>query len=149
MQPLSQVIEAASFERNDIQYYGRWYTQNNLPTASWASAAIRLAFAGRQLVLVPGPDSTRVDLWNGGTKTVVVKSRPLDGSELWSMQNVTDVKAGEHLLLFSSEEPREVEIEVMLVDWASRLQIESFVMEEVGSTIVDLHLLCTDRSPGR
>ncbi|GJJ09163.1 hypothetical protein Clacol_003385 [Clathrus columnatus] len=55
-----------------------------------------------------------------------------------SIQDVADVEAGEYLVLFNSEISRKVEVEVMLVDWASRPQIESFVMEE-RDNIIQLH----------
>ncbi|GJJ09154.1 hypothetical protein Clacol_003376 [Clathrus columnatus] len=140
MQSLSKVI-CASLDHKDIHYYGRWYLQNNLPTASWASATIRLAFSGRQLSLIPGPESFRVDSWNGGTKTVMVRSRLLDessSSNPWSVRDVTDVEPGKCLVLFNSELCKKVEVEVVLVDWASRFQIESFVMEE-RDDIIPLH----------
>ncbi|KIJ53512.1 hypothetical protein M422DRAFT_775603 [Sphaerobolus stellatus SS14] len=134
-------VVSASLDQEDVLYCGRWYTQGEFPTSSWASASIRLIFSGRTFSLLPGPESSRIDTWNGGTKTVVVSTRYLDDparpGTCQSSQEAVDVEAGKAMILFSSGEPRQVEVEIILIDWASKLQIESFAMKD-GDKIISL-----------
>jgi hypothetical protein len=111
---------------------GRWEkTPSGGLYAAWAGATIRFRCNARGVEFLPGPKTRRFDLWGvlRGVKTIVVHVRTLDGELIQSSE--CDVKADQYVALFESEEQRDVEVEMRLVDWQFTLEVSQFVVTDV------------------
>jgi hypothetical protein len=123
-----------------LTYQGRWTipprqgsqeetAQSNLLPISrvvqWASGSVSFAFTGTSLRIKLGEQTKRVDLDNGGTRTI-----------LWSLDGIPgealDVAAGELVTVYegpAKEEPCVAKI--TLVDWASVLHLSEILVGSV------------------
>jgi hypothetical protein len=110
---------------------GRWQpTSDGGLLASWTGAALRMRCRARTLGVRFGPQTARMDRENGGLRTVVVTVREAGRDTEHTAAH--DVSSGDRLVLFEGEEVQEADVEIRLVDWASRVHIASFEVTDVS-----------------
>lgn len=114
----------------------RWTTgtESKSLTASWAGQNISLLFHGRTLKLRFGKQTERKDADNGGTPMIAI-SLGKQGSSISLMKesvNTFDPKGGEEITVIDNASPAETLVRIMLIDWASVLEISSLLVDSVN-----------------
>jgi hypothetical protein len=119
-----------------LTYAGRWRNHPSEPRkcASWVSASVRFRFSGQMLRLVVGPQTQRVS-GNPGGKMIVVNLVFEDGARE-TKTAVWNPEHAEPLELWKDWTRRTAEVEVILADWASQLEIDALEIGEVSILVV-------------
>lgn len=100
--------------------------------ASWAGQSLAFTFIGTSLRLKVGPNTARKDTDNGGTPMIAVSTSPhFDFTAIFDAKTF-DPEAGSELTIVTSEEPAEIVVHLMLIDWASEFELESLIVNSVN-----------------
>ncbi|KAG6900465.1 hypothetical protein C0993_010183 [Termitomyces sp. T159_Od127] len=117
-----------------IERSGRWQASDNgALLASWCGASLKFIHTGRTLSIKTGPQTERKDRFNGGTLMVAcVISQDSEGEEI----ALYDFEPSQTKELFVARSEDEVwkrrTVELTLIDWASVLEIEAFMVPSAG-----------------
>ncbi|KIY53525.1 hypothetical protein FISHEDRAFT_55111 [Fistulina hepatica ATCC 64428] len=113
-----------------FQRAGRWEAQTTRSIlASWAGASLSFVWHGkRSLRLRTGPATERKDRFNGGTPNLCFNARPMRKGD--PFMRTYDVDGAQEIELSNPINELAI-VEIMLIDWASTLELESLLINEV------------------
>lgn len=144
-------VEASSIANRS----GRWSrTSSGSLVASWSSASVSFLFSGSRLSFSVGQETERKDKINSGTPMIAVITGAEEESALRSLSDwkTFDPAPGSEIEIIQegTEHPKMHErtfVRIVLIDWASKLELEAFIVDEVKFTTYLSSLLLFDVKP--
>jgi len=118
--------------------FGRWtISSSGSLTASWSSACLEFFFTGTKLAIIIGENTERKDKENGGTQMLSIltgstKQEALLNRSSW---RVADPQPCSEVLIFDRVDRERTFVRIVLIDWASKLEVDTFILDEVCSYI--------------
>ena len=131
---------------------GRWSrTPSGSLVASWSSASLSFLFSGSRLSLSIGQETERKDESNGGTPMIAVIT---GAEEEFAIRNISDWRTfdpapGSEIDIIQQETEHQKRygktfVRIVLIDWASKLELEAFIVDEARFTAHFFPLLLFD-----
>lgn len=151
--PAMLCVEASSIAGQS----GRWSkTASGSLVASWASASVAFLFSGSRLSVSFGQETDRIDKNNGGTPMIAVITGSEQESALSSPSNwrTFDPTPGSEIAIIeeaagTTKPHKKTFVKIVLIDWASKLELEAFILDEV-TFLLPLEFTSIDmKPPGR
>jgi len=136
---------------------GRWSrTPSGSLVTSWSSASVSFLFSGSSLSFSIGQETERKDKNNGGTPMIAVITGAEEESALRNVsqwRTFDPVPGSEiHIIEEEAKHPKTHQktfVRIVLIDWASKIELEAFIVDEVRFTHLFLFLLFDVKSTGR
>ncbi|KAJ7592776.1 hypothetical protein C8J56DRAFT_482578 [Mycena floridula] len=124
-------MSAVWMDHSNLTVSDRWTTNNHNGSllCGWSGASIAFLFSGSSLFVKFGHRTQRtVDNWNGGTPMVLVSSKTPEGPE-----NIKtfDASSGEEVVILDGKRVAACLVRIVLIDWASLLEIDHFITSDV------------------
>ncbi|KAG6809514.1 hypothetical protein H0H92_015960 [Tricholoma furcatifolium] len=118
---------------------GRWeISGDDTLIAAWCGSSLRFSHTGQSLSIKAGALTERKDRFNGGTPMIACVISYAGSTEEQTM--LYDLKPLQTVQLFTAQSDDEAKayrtVELTLIDWASILEIETFITA-AGDTIFD------------
>jgi len=127
-------LEASSITNRS----GRWSrTPSGSLVASWSSASLSFLFSGSRLSFSVGQETERKDKSNGGTPMIAVITGVEEESAVRSVSDwrTFDPAPGSEIDIIQEEtEHQKTFIRIILIDWASKIELEAFIVDEARFT---------------
>ncbi|KAJ6629330.1 hypothetical protein B0H10DRAFT_1986672 [Mycena sp. CBHHK59/15] len=145
--PLNAYMVPIPCVRRLLTLSNRWeYSANGAIWSAWAGASIKFSFSGHSsppssLFMRLGPKTQRKDRWNGGTPMFAVTVSPTPNSQPSAVTTETfDGEAGAIACIWNAPSgaerlavgwaPERYLVEIVLIDWASILEIDGFITDD-------------------